>query len=65
TRRLRAAGVRTPIVAMTANSMTGDREKCLEAGMDDFVSKPVSPAALKAILERWIGATSSHGQIAA
>jgi signal transduction histidine kinase/DNA-binding response OmpR family regulator len=65
TRRLRATGLRTPIVAMTANSMTGDREKCVEAGMDDFLSKPVSPAALKAILERWLGATSPHGDKAA
>jgi len=41
-----------PIVAMTAHAMRGDRERCLEAGMDDYVSKPISPAAIKAVLQR-------------
>jgi CheY-like chemotaxis protein len=55
TRRLRHVGSRIPIVAMTANAMSGDRERCLEAGMDDFVTKPVSPAALEAALQHWLG----------
>lgn len=42
-----------PVVALTANAMKGDREKCLEAGMDDYVAKPVSPETLKQALQRW------------
>ena len=43
-----------PIVAMTANVMEGDKEAALGAGMDDYVSKPVTSGALKAVLERWL-----------
>ena len=45
---------RTPIIAMTANAMQGDRERCLETGMDDFVSKPVTPQAVAEALNRWL-----------
>jgi CheY-like chemotaxis protein len=44
---------RTPIIAMTANAMQGDRERALEEGMDDYVAKPVKLEALGAVLERW------------
>ena len=54
-RMLRARGDGAPsIVALTANSFEEDRHACLEAGMDDFLAKPLSLAALKAVLHRWI-----------
>ena len=52
-------GIRIPIIAMTANAMQGDRERCLEAGMDDYIGKPAKPEDLIAVLEKWIGAPSS------
>ncbi|MBU1564311.1 MAG: response regulator [Proteobacteria bacterium] len=54
-RKIRAAGnVLTPIVAMTANAMTGDREKSLAAGMNDHLTKPIEPEELYKILTTWI-----------
>jgi signal transduction histidine kinase/CheY-like chemotaxis protein len=53
TRALRAEGYKLPIVAMTANAMSGDRERCLEAGMDDYIAKPISVPRLEALLARW------------
>ncbi|MBF0285287.1 MAG: PAS domain S-box protein [Magnetococcales bacterium] len=47
-----------PIIAMTANAMKGDRERCINAGMDDYLSKPVSPEDLKKKLEYWIPKTA-------
>ena len=58
TQRLREQGVKVPIIAMTAHAMSGDREKCLEAGMDDYLTKPIAIDKVGAMLEQWLSATT-------
>jgi CheY-like chemotaxis protein len=67
TREIRALPGRahTPILAMTANAYDDDRARCLEAGMNDFLAKPVEPVQLYSVLLRWLGrddatATAAH-----
>ena len=56
TRRIRRQGGRpVPIVAMTANAFQEDRERCLRAGMNDFIAKPISPELLLGSIARWLG----------
>jgi len=45
----------TPIIAVTANAMKGDRDKCLAAGMDDYLTKPVNKRFIRTALEKWMG----------
>ncbi len=62
-RRLEQDGRRaTPIVALTAHDMPGDRERCLASGMDDFVAKPVRPGDLFAVLERVMRGRATSGE---
>jgi len=60
TRRLRAAGCDATIVAMTANAIKGDRERCLEAGMNDYLTKPIDIRLLRGVLARWASGQPSR-----
>ena len=58
-------GGHIPIIAMTANAMAGDRDRCLQAGMDDYVSKPVNPRVLFDTIGRVLERISEDPLIAA
>lgn len=53
-RRIEKSAKHVPIIALTANALQGDREKCLSAGMDDYVSKPFRAAELETILKKFL-----------
>ncbi len=52
-----------PIIAMTAHAIQGDRERCLEAGMNDYVAKPVARQALAAALSKWLPHAADEGNV--
>jgi CheY-like chemotaxis protein len=55
TRQLRSQGVQTPIIAVTANAMTGDEQKCMSAGCDGYLSKPIDRSKLNELIEQHLG----------
>ena len=55
------SGRHVPIIAMTANAMSGDRENCIAAGMDDYIPKPVTRHMLRDALERWLPVSAARG----
>ena len=52
----KTTGTHTPIIGCTAHALTGDKEKCFDAGMDDYLSKPISPKMMQAKIETWMNA---------
>ena len=49
-----------PVIAMTANAMAGDRQRCLDSGMDDYISKPFKPEVLRQLLVRWLAVSAAR-----
>ncbi len=58
-------GTHVPIVGVTAHALKGDRERCIDAGMDDYLSKPISPKALLAMIDKWLKPSEGESRLQA
>jgi CheY-like chemotaxis protein/HPt (histidine-containing phosphotransfer) domain-containing protein len=63
--REQGTGERIPVIALTANALVGDRERCIEAGMDDYLTKPIRQEGLAAALARWAGSRAKPSAVPA
>jgi CheY-like chemotaxis protein len=63
-RRLEGKEQRTPIVALTAHAMSGDRERCIQVGMDNYITKPVNPKELDELLEHYAPSSGAAAESA-
>jgi len=61
--RIAGCGVRIPIIALTANAMAGDRERCIESGMDEYLTKPIQARELFAVMERVMAGSQSESEV--
>jgi CheY-like chemotaxis protein len=64
-RRREASDHHVPVIALTAGALTEDRQRCIDAGMDDYLAKPIDPDELRATLERWTGESVHAASVSA